>query len=361
MAHSSISITSYHDFAESLLRETGQRRYPYTCTFEVTPYCNLRCVHCYISNCHWEDDLLSYQELCRIMDEVAAEGCLWVLFTGGEPLLHPDFLDIYTYAKRKGLLITLFTNGTLITPEIADYLKEWKPKLVEITLYGATKETYERVTGVSGSYERCLRGIQLLMERHIPLQLKTVALTINKHEILAMKQYAQQLGVHFKWDPGITPRLDGGLESCQYRLTPEEVVEIEPAFPERIEDWHRFCQTHWGPFPDESLYLCGAGKQHVFIDPFGRLSLCTSARSLSYNLRRGNFSEAWNVFLPEVLKQKASADAECRGCELLSLCGRCAAWAELETGSPNEKVEWLCRLIHLRVKAFDLKKVIPSK
>ncbi len=361
MTNSSIPRISYRDFGLTLQTRTGQNRYPYSGTIELTPSCNLKCVHCYVSNCHWEGHILSYQEWCHILDEIADEGCLWLLFTGGEPLLRPDFLDIYTYAKRKGMLITLFTNGTLITKEIADYLQEWQPKLVEITLYGATRQTYEKLTGVPGSHERCLRGIDLLVERQIPLKLKTVALTINKDEIPAMKQYAQKLGVSFKWDPAITPRLDHGLEPARFRLTPEEVIELELASPERLQDWHKLCKTQWGPFPSESLYLCSAGKHSVFIDPFGCLSLCVCARSQSYDLRRGSFREAWNTFLPQVLSQKASPTSKCRHCELLALCGSCAAWAEMETGDPNADVEWLCRVAHSRVNALGLRKEIPLK
>ncbi len=355
MTDSSQQSRSYNDFAVSLTERTAQKRYPYSGAIELTSACNLKCVHCYVSHCHFEGDILSYREWCRIFDEIAAAGCLWLLITGGEPFLRPDFLDIYAYVKKKGILITLFTNGTLITEDVADYLKEWQPRLLEITLYGATKQTYERLTGVAGSYERCLRGIELLVERHIPLNLKTVALTINKNEIPAMQQYAQKLGVPFRWDPAIMPRLDHGVEPCSFRLTPEEIMEMELAAPERLQSWSEFCRTHRGPFPSESLYICGAGKHSFFVDPFGHLSLCVSARSPSYDLRHGSFSEAWQTFLSQVLSQKASFDSRCRGCELIAICGRCAAWAELETGNPNSDVEWLCRVAHARVSSLDLK------
>lgn len=359
MTDSSMPCLSYSDFAIYLQEKTGQKRYPFCGTIELTPHCNLKCVHCYVSQCHWEGNILSYPELCRLLDQFADAGCLWLLLTGGEPLLRPDFLDIYTYAKKKGILVSFFTNGTLITPEMADYLSEWGPRAVEITLYGATRQTYEAVTGVSGSYDRCLQGIELLVERHIPLRLKAVVLTVNKDEVEGMKQYAQNLGVPFRYDPAIMPRLDQGLEPCHFRLTPEEVVEIEMADPERVQSWNEFYQTHQGPVAGDSLYLCNAGRYSFFMDSFGRLSLCLSARSPSYDLRQGSFAEAWHDFLPQVLSQKASTASRCRGCELVDLCGRCAAWAELETGDPQSEVEWLCRLAHLRLSYFGLS--VPSQ
>src|SRR5437660_365316 len=121
-----------------------------------------------------------------VFTSVAAR--IWSLIAGGEIFARRDFLDIYAYAKRKGFLITLFTNGTMITEKIADFLADLRPFTIEITLYGGTKETYENLTGIPGSYERCLRGIDLLLERNLPLKLKTVALSITKHEIPLMKK-----------------------------------------------------------------------------------------------------------------------------------------------------------------------------
>jgi MoaA/NifB/PqqE/SkfB family radical SAM enzyme len=155
---------SYAQFGEQLYNSAVTKRIPITGSFELTFRCNLRCVHCYCNLPPNDQDAiekeLTTEEVFDIFDQIAEAGCLWLLITGGEPLLRKDFLEIYTYAKKKGFIITLFTNGTLITEEIADYLKEWPPNKVEITLYGVTSETYERVTGISGSFKRCKRGIK---------------------------------------------------------------------------------------------------------------------------------------------------------------------------------------------------------
>src|SRR5436190_1139417 len=99
--------------------------YPFLCQWEITCRCNLRCVMCY-TDCYNSPanikDELSTAEILRIMDEVALAGCLELVLTGGEPLARPDFFEIYGHAKTKGFLVTLFTNGTLITETIADRL-----------------------------------------------------------------------------------------------------------------------------------------------------------------------------------------------------------------------------------------------
>ena len=168
-----IPLTPYSDFSLRLHQKVVGKRIPLVGSLEVTERCNLSCVHCYINLPAGDQGArkreLNAVEIYDILDQIVEEGCLWLLLTGGEPFVRPDFLEIYTYAKKKGLLITLFTNGTTITPRIADHLAEWRPFAIEITLYGHSQETYERVTGVQDSYERCRRGIELLQERELPL------------------------------------------------------------------------------------------------------------------------------------------------------------------------------------------------
>jgi radical SAM protein with 4Fe4S-binding SPASM domain len=324
-------------------------------TFEITPRCNLKCVHCYVAHCDWPLDILTFDEISKIIDDLVNQGCLWISLTGGEPLVRPDFIDIYTYAKKKGLLVNLLTNGTLITPKIVDHLGIYTPRVVEISLYGATKQIYEKVTGVPGSFEQCLYSIGLLMERHIPLRLKTVALTVNKDEMKQMHELAQKLGVPFRFDPGIMPRLDHNSTSISYRLSPEEVVELESCFPERIDALETYYKKFYGPRDSDRSYACGAGNYSFFIDPYGCMSVCLSSRSPSYNLRRGNFDEAWRVFIPETKARKIKNESKCRHCELVSVCDRCPALAELETGDPDAVVEWICKLTHLRASRFGIK------
>ncbi len=152
--------------SEELIKRLKGGRYPFSCTFEITERCNLSCVHCFINQPAGSQPArsreLTASQIGEILDQVVEEGCLYLVLTGGEILLRPDFPEIYRHAKKLGLLVTLFTNGTLLTPEMAGFLAEWRPWWIEITLYGTTQQTYEQVTQVPGSYERCKRGIGLL-------------------------------------------------------------------------------------------------------------------------------------------------------------------------------------------------------
>ena len=293
-----------------------------------------------------------------MLDELAEMGCLWLLFTGGEIFARHDFLEIYNHAKKRGMLITLFTNGTLITERIADALAENPPFTIEITLYGRTKATYESLTGIPGSFEKCIRGIHLLLERKLPLKLKTVALTINKHEIQSMKRFAEELGCEFKFDPMINPRIDCSSSPLAVRLTPEDIVALDLEDPKRVAEWRRLAMDFPVPEPPPGetpeVYDCGGGVNSFAIDPYGDLSICVLSHFDRYNVRDGSVREGWEKFLRRVRDKKISRYTKCTSCQLKSLCGSCAANAELENGDPEAPVDFLCKTAHLRAEVFDV-------
>ncbi len=150
-----------------------------------------------------------------------------MLLTGGEPLLRSDIREIYLHMKRRGLLVTLFTNGTAVTPRLADLLAEWPPLVVEVSIYGSTPEVYERVTGVPGSFRRCLRGIELLLDRRVRLRLKTVPTTLNHDDLDGLRALAAGYGLEFQWDPLVNCRLDGAAGPAGVRLSPQQVLALE--------------------------------------------------------------------------------------------------------------------------------------
>jgi radical SAM protein with 4Fe4S-binding SPASM domain len=349
-------VSGYGEFSERLHQKAASQHIPISGTMEVTQRCNLRCSHCYIpmSTRKGPRQLeLSLPEIQHILDEIKAAGCLWLLLTGGEPLLRRDFLDIYMYARRKGFILTLFTNGTLITPHIADILSEWRPFIIEITLYGYSQATYERVTGIPGSHKRCLRGIELLMERGLPLKLKTVLMTPNRHELGDMQAFARSLGVEFRFDPILNAGLDGSLLPTGLRLSPEEIVAIERADPDRARRWpEHFKQIGDTKITDRRLYACSAGANSFHIDSFGRLSLCLTARHPSYDLRAGSFHHGWEEFIPQQRLVEYSQGNTCGACDLRASCPQCPALAQLEHGNPEARVEFLCQVAHQRRDAF---------
>jgi radical SAM protein with 4Fe4S-binding SPASM domain len=359
-----IETASYADFSRIIHEEVNALRLPVNGTIEITNRCPLTCAHCY-NNLPMDDagarrTELSLADHKRILDELAELGCLWICYSGGEIFARHDFLDIYRYAKDLGFLITLFTNGTMITERVADFLADLPPFDIEITLYGRTKATYEALTGVPGSYERCLRGIRLLRERGLPLKLKTVAVSINKHEVLAMRSFAEELGLGFKFDPMINPRIDCSASPLAVRLTPADIVALDLEDPIRVAEWRRLAIQQAPPVPEApdgeapQIYDCGGGVNSFAIDPYGGLTICVLSHVDKYSLKSGTVREGWSSFLSTVRDKRATRVTKCTTCALKSLCGSCAANGELENGDPEAPVDYLCRTAHLRASVFEV-------
>jgi radical SAM protein with 4Fe4S-binding SPASM domain len=353
---------TYTAFSRAIHERHFGRRAPVEVSIEVTRRCPLECLHCY-NNLPMNDagaraQELTLEEHCRLLDDLVAAGTLWILYTGGEIFGRRDFLDIYTEAKKRGFLITLFTNGTLITPRIADHLAEWRPFAIEITLYGATRETYEALTRIPGSYDRCMRGIRLLVERGLPLKLKTVPTKINQHEVYEMKRMAEEeFGVEFKFDSLINPRIDCSQSPVSVRMSPEEVVALDYFDPQRAQEYGRLIEHETRASivatPDDNhRYFCGGGMSGCAIDPNGQMSICVISHQQDYNIRTKGFQEGWDGRLQEIRNQPRTRPTICDRCQIRSVCGMCPANGELENGDPESPVDFLCQVAHLRAYAL---------
>jgi radical SAM protein with 4Fe4S-binding SPASM domain len=353
---------TYGEFSADLHQKESGKRTPMQVSIEVTRRCPLECQHCYNNLPMGDQDArsreLTTEEHFKMLDELVEMDCFWLLYTGGEIFARKDFLEIYTYAKQKGFLITLFTNGTLINERIADYLLEFPPFAIEITLYGRTKETYEALTQVPGSYERCLRGIRLLRERGLPLKLKTVATSINKHEVSAMRRFAEEeLGVEFKSDGQINPRIDCSQSPLAVRLTPEEVVALDVSVPKAAAEYRSLVERELAS-PSrtsvDTVYFCGGGRNSFSINPAGEMSICVTSQQDTFDIRQSGLKYAWEHSIRDVRNLKRTRVTKCVNCRIQSICGMCPANGEMENGNKESPVEFLCHVAHLRAAVIGV-------
>jgi radical SAM protein with 4Fe4S-binding SPASM domain len=330
------------------------RRLPYAGTIETTYRCNLACAHCYVNqpagSREERERELTTERLVALVDEIADEGGIDLLLTGGEVLVRPDFDVVYRHARRRGLLVTVFTNGTLVTEKIADLFAAEPPICVEISLYGMTRETYERVTQVPGSYEKCLEGIRRLVARKVPLRLKTMALAWNAHEVPAMAAFARSLGLEFRFDENLNRRVDCGADrNGELQIDARRAVELARASPERLAELREFCAKNVVPMrpeDDPRVYSCGAGDVSFTVDPYGRLQMCQLSRKNGFDLREGAFAEGWQRVFPALRARPWQTAAPCRACALKPMCGSCPGAAELDHGDAEGLVRHFCEIAH---------------
>lgn len=338
----------YRDFSRQIFEQRVSQGKPVTAQIELTYGCNLHCVHCY-TDCYNRSDLIKQKELpaaeiIRILDELRAEGILWVCFTGGDIFVRRDFMEIYAHAKQKGFLITLFTNGTLFTEKIVDFLKENPPFAIEISCHGATEETFDKVTQVKGSFRRFLHGLELLKSRGLAFKLKSSAMTINRHEFVQLKKFIESFGCKFQMDPSIYPRLNGDLEPTRYRLPPEEAVKLSTA--EETKDTS--CQARGngpaalGPPASDALFRCGCGQTGVHVNAWGELGTCTWVYEARSSLKENSVAQAIGAVFPKIREMRYQSDSPCKTCHVHSFCDKMTSAFHLETGDGEKPIKHFC-------------------
>lgn len=366
MKKNKVHYQSLKDFP--LWERIENQRVPLSFELEITARCNLNCRHCYInlpSNDHQaRNQELSLEEIERLAEEAVSMGSLWCLITGGEPLLRPDFADIYLTLKRKGLLVSVFTNATLINEEHVKLFKEYPPRDIEITVYGVSYETFERVTRRPRAYHHFLRGLNLLLDNGIPVRLKAMTLRSNREELGRIRSFCQALTKdYFRFDPLLHLRYDHNEQRNEEikaeRLSPQEIAEIEKSDPQRFqqlrENCHRLILNGEPEGGKRLLFKCGAGLNSFSLSYHGLFRLCSSLWSPEcvYDWRQGSLQEAWHNFVPRVRAFESEAKeflANCHRCPLINLCLWCPAHAYLEEGKLDQPVEYFCRVAKERAR-----------
>jgi radical SAM protein with 4Fe4S-binding SPASM domain len=320
-------------------------------SIELTLRCNVRCKHCYILYPGATDDEMNTEEMKAVLKKLADGGMLFLLMTGGEVLARPDFKELYLYAKRDlGMILTIFTNATLVTPDIVDFWKKYPPRKIEVTIYGHTEATYENVTGVKGSFKRFREGCRLMLEAGLPLALKTIAIKSNFHEFKDIRQWVIEQGSKFRYDIDVHPKIDHNVDPLSERLSPQEYVEIELIDLEaNFGQYNDYMTNGYNRSSGENLFVCGSGVRTCHVDPQGQLHPCMIWRENPYDLRNKDLSENWREHRSE-LRGKETKAVGCNSCSNRGVCGRCPAQSLLEMGDPTLSIPFHCETSQERRK-----------
>lgn len=348
------------------------RRRPMSFDIEITARCNNDCRHCYIALPAGDTTAaareLTAAEIARVAAEAVDLGAVWCLISGGEPLLRPDFAEIYLTLKRLGLLVSVFTNACLVTEEHVELFRRYPPRDLEVSVYGATAATYEAVTGRTGSFAAFRRGLDRLLDGGAKVRLKAMALRSNAHELTEMGAFCRaRTKDYYRFDPLLHLRVDGDEDRNAMiraeRLSPAEIVAVERADDERFGSLQRNCDKlilqHEDGHLCDHLFHCGAGMGSFSVAYDGTFRLCNALwhPETTYDLRHGTVKEAWDVVVPRV-RDMRSASAEflekCRRCSLVNLCLWCPAHAALETGEMDAVVDYFCAVAHERARALGV-------
>jgi radical SAM protein with 4Fe4S-binding SPASM domain len=338
---------------------------------ELTERCNNACQHCYI-NRPADDAQAVRVELTAgawkdILRQAAVLGALSVRITGGEPLLRTDFAEIYLCARRLGMKVILFTNGRLITPELADLFAQVPPlKKLEISVYGMHAESYDAVACAPGAFSEFRRGIDLLLKRKIPFVVKSVLLPPNRAEVDEFEAWAATIPWMDRLPSSVVlldlrARRDAPAKNrriADMRLSPEDGVALlarhEQAYRNQMA---QFCCGFMGLSGDR-LFSCGAGETGC-VDAYGTYQMCMSLRhpDTVYDLTQGTLREALTEVFPRLRELRATDPTyleRCAQCFLKGLCEQCPAKSWSEHGTLDTPVEYLCRVAHAQARYLGL-------
>lgn len=340
-----------------LLDQARRTRTPANGSIELLPLCNMNCDMCYVRLSREEMEakgrLRTADEWLEIGRQMKDAGVLFLLLTGGEPFLYPDFRRLYLELRKMGMIITINTNGTLINEDLAEFFGKYKPRRVNITLYGTDEETYDKLCHYPGGYEKTLRGIRLLREQGVDVKVGGSLARANRDDLDKLLDIGEELDIPVRVDTYMIPAIrERDLPyNMQSRLNPEEAArarilalkrEMGPeVFPQYV------CQSveradHPEPAEAKPGHMsCMAGQCSFTINWQGEMRPCVILTEPAISVFEVGFKAAWKYIVEET--HKILLNEKCSTCHMRHLCRTCAASALLETGSYDGVPDYMCR------------------
>lgn len=341
---------------QSMIRRAKQQKIPINGSLELLPLCNMNCDMCYVRLTHEELEaagrLRSLQEWLELGQQMADAGTLFLLLTGGEPLLYPDFKALFQSLKRMGMFLTINTNGTLINEEWADFFEKCRPRRINITLYGTDASAYEKLCHYPEGFSRTMEGIRLLRERNVDVKISYSAARQNRCDIEKIFALGKKLDVPIHLDAYMMPAVRERTKPFdqQARLLPEDAARAAlTAFRSAFSaDTYRqyISQTieriQNPDFPRGDGHVsCLAGNCSFTVNWQGEMRPCVALSTPSVPVFETGFKDAWEKISAHM--QEVLINPACTKCSLRPVCRTCAAGALLETGAYDGIPDYLCR------------------
>ncbi len=358
----------YHadnDIEKQICAKADLMNVPIGGTMELLPLCNMRCKMCYVyknrEDMEKEGQILSADQWLSIAEQGVENGMLFLLLTGGEPLLYPEFRKLYTGLQKLGIITSVNTNGTLIDEEWADFFLHNGSKRISITLYGKDDETYGELCGNPHGFTQVTHALDLLKEREIPFRLTCSITPSNRDQLEEIHAIARHYEAPFVGVSYMFPGTRRDISSAdQYRMDPEEAA---------LETLHCFRLMH----PDDDLtmasritlnkmnqipqyasskgFTCKAGHSGFWLNWKGEMMCCGMLAEPAIDLKQYSFAEGWK-YITEKTRSMAKC-RDCMDCRYQNICSVCPAACVAESGSSDRKPEYLCRMTMKQVEEME--------
>ena len=350
--------------SDYLYRKASIKKIPLNGTFELSPVCNFSCKMCYVRKTmaqlrEEQKELIPWQEWLSLAEKCKEEGMLYLLLTGGEPFIYPGFKELYRALHKMGFLISINTNGTLIDDETIEWLKEAAPHRVNITLYGTSGETYERICGSYEGYQRAVDAILKLKEAGITVVINASMIPENEKDLEDIISFGKEHDVMTRVSTYMFPPVRRDAEDTDSRFSAEKAAEIHLR-KQKCSLTEQECREMYcsqleriadpADFEDDEIWgtnmeymRCRAGRSTFWISWEGKMTACgmLDFPKVEYPFER-NFRECW-LDLTDTVRTTRVLN-ECNKCEKKEVCNPCVAMLYAEHGDVNRKAPYMCEM-----------------
>lgn len=292
----------------------------FTACLELTYRCNEKCIHCYVDAPYDSSVELSTAEYRDVIDQLKELGCMGILLTGGEATLRSDFFEIAEYIKSQGILFDIYTNGLMLSDQDLERMIAMKPNSISFSFYGGTPEVHDRITTVTGSFEKSLKSLMTVKCAGVDTYIKTVVMNDNAEDYENLLRLGQRLCIPVLSSLSIMPS-HGGKSAEPFRLLDQEryiqILELQKKYNVNAFDRQ---------VGKRGRYICASGLDALSIDPFGNVHPCNAHPLLLGNVRSHRLRDIWeNSEELKALRDIRPTDLspECQNCEELDWCGVC--------------------------------------
>lgn len=350
-----------------LHQKAKEKGIPISGTFELTSRCNFNCKMCYVhsAECNLQKDELPAEWWIETAKKAVSEGMVFLLLTGGEPLLREDFSYIYTELNKLGLVISINTNGYLLNGKIAELFKKYPPNRLNVSLYGSSDDTYQSLTGVRG-FSTVIKNVELMLSMGIDVRFNCSLTKDNYADMEGIFNVAKAMNLHIKTTPYMYPKMraegvigenDGRLDPTQaakcrvgwslLRYSPKEFIDRAKGMKDGIDMFEKECVDEVAP----GKVRCRAGKTSFWINKKGEMSPC-GIIDKSFDVKTLGFAEAWKR--SREYTASITLPVQCQICKYRHFCNVCAAVCYTETGEFSGLPKYVCRFSEETARLTEL-------
>lgn len=329
---------AWFSYAQGLKRQAQTAQSPIIATFELTPRCNFACSMCYVRLSPQQMKPIGREhtaaEWIALAKQTAEAGTLFLLLTGGEPFVRPDFREIYEALSEMGFLLTIYSNGYLIDRNTAGWLADRPPLKLRITMYGATNETYQKVCGCADGFTRVSQAISLLQQRSIPLSLSYTMIRENQQDFPLFQQFAAERGLSYIYTSNIVKPVRGASSRAE-----QVRIDLNKQLQNDLRDQTKRVPGFVG-VSDDPLAHCGSNRCGYWITWDGKMSLCSFMETPHTLPFEEGLPTAWEQL--QVRLSSLRKPAACASCEDAAFCASCPGMFCAETGRPDQTSPAIC-------------------